>query len=312
MRAAVLLSWLLLVPAPRAAAQQTPSAADLPAAYRGSAIERALSSRDWAQAEQLLVTTIERTPDQPVLLEVLGSVFLIERKPLNAAIAFKKADAIRPLGSRARYGLVLAYISLNHGDWARPELERLAAAEPTSAAYPYWLGRIDYDGGQYAAAIGHFEQALTHDPSFVRAYDNLGLAYEALNQQDQALPRYRKAIELNRRAAVKSPWPPLNLGILLRNLGQAKEAEALLREAVACDGTLPQAQYQLGMLLEQEGRLDDAMVALTRAAALDAAYAEPHYALARVYRRLGRADDAGRALTTFQRLHDAHREVRPE
>ncbi len=312
MRAAVLLSWLLLIPAPRAAAQQTPSAADLPAAYRGSAIEQALSSRDWAQSEQLLVTAIERTPDQPALLEVLGNVFLIERKPLNAAIAFKKADAIRPLGSRARYGLVLAYISLNHGDWARPELERLIAAQPSIAAYPYWLGRLDYDSGQYAAAIAHFEQALTHDAAFVRAYDNLGLAYEALNQQDQALPRYRKAIELNRRAAVKSPWPPLNLGILLRNLGETKEAEALLREAVACDSTLPQAQYQLGMLLEQEGRQDAAVVALTRAAALDAAYAEPHYALARIYRRLGRADDAGRALTTFQQLHDAHREAKPE
>ncbi len=309
MRAALWLPCVFALAGASVSAQQAPAAADLPAAYRGGAIEHALTSRDWAQAEQQLATTIERTPDSPALLEVLGSVFLIDRKPLNAAIAFKKADAIRPLPTRARYGLVLAYISLHRGDWARPELERLAAAEPGAATYRYWLGRLDYDAGQYNAAIDRFRQTLERDPAFVRAYDNLGLTYEALNQQDQALTYYRKAIALNRRAASRSPWPALNLGILLRNLGQATEAEALLREAVGYDAALPQAHYQLGMLLEQENRLDDAVAALTRAGSLDADYAEPHYALARIYRRLGRSEEAGAALARFQRLHDAHREA---
>jgi tetratricopeptide (TPR) repeat protein len=304
MRKRALFSCVLAFAA-RASAQQPPVAEDLPAMYRGGDIEQALSARAWDRAEEALATAIERAPGSPALLEVLGRVFLIDRKPLNAAIAFKKAEAIRPIDDRTRFALVLAYISLNHGDWARPELERLASSEPANPTYQYWLGRLNYDAGQYSSAIERFERVVARDPGFVRAYDNLGLCYEALNQSDEALVQYRKAVALNGRAASKSPWPPLNLAILLRNLGQIKDAEALLREAVKYDDGLPQAHYQLGVLLEQEGRLDDAVAELTRAASRDTAYAEPYYALARVYRRLERPADAGAALAAFQKLHDA-------
>jgi len=49
---------------------------------------------------------------------------------LNAAIALKKAETFGPLDANTRMQLVLAYISMGRGDWARPELERLAAADP--------------------------------------------------------------------------------------------------------------------------------------------------------------------------------------
>ena len=71
-------------------------------------------------------------------------------------------------------------------------------------------------------------------------------------------------------------------GVLLRHTGEAKEAEALLREAAGYEDGLAQTHYQLGVLLEQEGRLDDAVSELTGAATRDPAYAEPHYALARI------------------------------
>ena len=88
---------------------------------------------------------------------------------------------------------------------------------------------MDYDAGQYAAAIQRYERVIAKDPSFVRAYDNLGLSYEALNQTDQAVTQYRKAVELNRRAKAPDSWPALNLGKLLRTRGDVDEAETLFR-----------------------------------------------------------------------------------
>jgi tetratricopeptide (TPR) repeat protein len=237
-------------------------------------------------------------------LKVLGRVFLIDRKPLNAAVALKKAEAIAPLDSESRFTLALAYISLKRGDWARPELERLTAADPENATYQYWLGRLDYDAGQYAAAIRRYERVIAKDPSFVRAYDNLGLCYDALNQSDQAAVQYRKAVELNRRAATPEAWPALNLGKLLRTRGDEDEAEALFREALKYNPRFPQAHYQLGVALENRGRIDDASAELLKAAELDPDYADPHYALMRIYQRQGRTADAERALATFKRLHD--------
>ena len=55
-----------------------------------------------------------------------------------------------PLDNHARLQLALAYIAMKRGDWARPELERLALAEPANVTYSCWLARLDYDASQYA------------------------------------------------------------------------------------------------------------------------------------------------------------------
>jgi tetratricopeptide (TPR) repeat protein len=135
------------------------------------------------------------------------------------------------------------------------------------------------------------------------------LCYEALNQPDDALRAYREAINLNRGEQAPSPWPPVNLGILLRTRGEANEAEALFREALKYDEAFSPAHYQLGVLLEQADRLPAAVTELQRAIAADPSYAEPQYALARIYRRQGRTAEADQALAAFQRLHDAKRET---
>jgi tetratricopeptide (TPR) repeat protein len=282
---------------------------DLPADYRDTEIGRAIGAQDWPRAEQLLAAEVERQPKEAAaLLRVLAGVFLADRKPLNAAVAIKKAEKLGPLDDRTRFALVLAYVSLERNDWARPELDRLVASDPSNPTYEYWLGRLDYDAGQYASAARRYERVIARDASFVRAYDNLGLAYEALNEPEKALDSYRKAVDLNRAQTSRSPWPPLNLGTLLRQRGDLKEAESLLREAVAADGSLAQAHYQLGVLLEQAQRYEEAVTELTGAASADPEFADPHYALARIYRRLGRTADAKESLAAFARLRNAKRE----
>jgi tetratricopeptide (TPR) repeat protein len=280
------------------------------AARRRAEIDKTIAARDWPRAETLLVAEIERTQKPVDLLKMLAGVFMNEHKPLNAAIAIKKAETYGPLDADTRMQLVLAYISMRRGDWARPELERLAAADPLNAGYAYWLARLDYDSGRYAAAIDRLKTVVQREPSFMRAYDNLGLCYEALNQPDEAIRQYREAIRRAREAGGKWPWPFLNLGILLKNSGQMEEAEALFNEALQADTAFAPALYHLGTIMEGSDRTDEAVQTLLRAAAADPSYAEPHFALARIYRRQGRVAEADAALATFQRLHQPAREVR--
>lgn len=306
---------LLLAIAPTAAGQQPrdpleiapgplPDTVRVPPTPNREAIERAIEQRDWDQAEKLLVAEIEAKPESPDLLKFLAGIFMLDRKPLNAAIAIKKAEQFGELDEGTRHALALAYIAMGRGDWARPELERLAKAAPSDPTYEYWLARLDYDDGLYASAIERLERVVARDPKFVRAYDNLGLCHEAQGDAEQAIVHYRKAVELNRQAPARSPWPPLNLGILLRSRGEMPEAERLLREAVQYDGALPQARYELGVLLEQTGRPEEAVKELEQAAALDATYPQPHYALARIHRRQGRLEAAQQSLATFKRLQE--------
>jgi len=274
-----------------------------------SELDRALAARDYERAERLLADAIARQPTSPQLLMQIASVFMMDRKPLNAAIALKKAEALGPLDNQARLQLALAYIAMKRGDWARPELERLALAEPANVIHPYWLARLDYDAGQYASAIRRLQDVVAQAPTFARAHDNLGLCYEALNQSDEAIPHYREAVRLNRLdKEAPSAWPALNLGILLRTRGELEEAETLFREALTHDRHFAPGYYQLGALLEQRDRMTEAVKALRQATSADAAYAEPYYALSRIYRRQGRTAEADAAMTTFKRLHDARRE----
>lgn len=321
-------TWIVLVAVLVSAAARAETAPQSPASLEGDPfgprstlrvpdiprkgdIHRAIQARDWTRVEHLLVEEVDRRPDAPDVLKLLAHVFLIDQKPLNAAIAIKKAEALEPLDERTRYALVLAYVAMERHDWARPELERLVASNPDDPRYEYWLARLDYDGGLYASAIERLKGVVSRDPTFVRAHDNLGLCYEAQNQPEKAMAHYRKAIELNRRAETRSPWPLLNLARLLRSRGELREAEALLREAVRYDPASAQAHYELGSVLEELERVDAAVDALGRAASLDASYPEPHYALARIYRSQGRAKEARQALATFKRLDAAREEARP-
>ena len=307
----------MLVAAAAAAAQPAVTSTDMPAVTGGrlhpgtalgperAAVEEAIATKRWDDAARLLAAAIERSPDSTELLTLLGRVFLTAGRPLNAAVAFKKAEAISPLDADTRFSLALAYIAMGRGEWAQPELERLSAADPSRPVFTYWLGRLDYDAGRYASAIARFQQVIATEPSSVRAHDNLGLCYDAQHQPDLALASHLRAVELNRKASTRSPWPPLNLGVLRRQRGEWADAEALLREALAIDPALAQAHYELGALLDARGAVEPALASLRAAATAAPAYPEPHYALARILWRLGRPRDAEQAMSTFLKLREA-------
>ena len=276
---------------------------------RRSSLEEAIKDRKYEHAETLLLQEIERNPKSPQLLTVLGSIFFLDGKYLNTAIALKKAEALNPLDNQHRFTLAMSYIILNHRGWARPELERLAQSNPRGALYPYWLGRLDYDDMQFPAALARFKKTLELDPNLMKAYDNLGLCYEALGKYDEAIQTYQEATRLNRLRRLNSAWPPLNFGTLLVKLGKLEQAEPYVRESLSYDTKFARAHDQLGILLEKQRKEGEAIEELNQAASLDPSYPEPHYALGRIYQRKGDTRNAETALNTFQKLK---KEKRPE
>jgi tetratricopeptide (TPR) repeat protein len=269
-------------------------------------LKTALAAHDYLDAEKLLINEIEPDPHSSraaPLLASLGSVYFLNHDYLNAAVAWKKSDTIRPLDAGLRFSLAMAYIRIAHPDWARPVLESLSAHDPKNALYPYWLGRLDYDAHHYPEAIHRFQQAITLDPTMGRAYDNLGLCNFYQNQTDLAVKNFNRAIALDRQFLRPSPWPYLNLAVAQQFMGNAQEAETNLREALRLDPQLAQAHYHLGNVLQQQGRLDAAVQEQLAAVRLDDKYAEPHVALARLYKQQGRTADSEQEVKIYLRLH---------
>jgi len=265
-------------------------------------VQAAIRARDYLKAEQILVGEIDRHPKSSEMLRLAGVLFFLDHKYLNAAIALKKAEVIAPLSDQDRFTLAMSYVILDHRDWARPELEKLADNNPRNPLYFYWLARLDYDAQQFPAAVEKLTKVIEMDPAFMKAYDNLGLCYEALGKFDEAEKTYQQAVLLNRKASPGSPWPPDNLGAMLMRQENFADAEQYLRESLRIDPNFPQAHYHLGLLLEKQNKDAEAIRELEKASAIDAAYAQPHYALGRIYRRKQETGKADAEFALFQKL----------
>jgi len=274
-------------------------------AASAQALRQAIDGRDYPSAERVLIAEIDKSPHSKGaarLLAFAGSVYFLNQDYLNAAVAWKKSDAISPLDTHLQFSLAMAYMRISRPDWARKQLESLAAQDPTDALYPYWLGRIDYDAQHFSEAIAHFQHAIALDPAMARAYDNLGLCYYRNNLNDQAIASFKKAIELDKASPHPSAWPYLNLAITQQFVDQISDAEANLREALRIDPKLAEAHFQLGSVLESLGRLDAAITELQEAVRLNAGYPEPHMAMARIYKQLGKKSEAQEEVKIYLRL----------
>src|SRR2546430_12305633 len=137
-------------------------------------LEKAINARDYKPAEKILVEEAERDsrlPRSAKLLAIAGGIFFLDAQYLEAAIAWKKAEAIAPLDDRSRFTLAMAYVKLNRRDGARVELDKLAAAQPQNPLFLYWLGRLDYDVRNDKSPLTRFQKLIGMDAKTIRAYD---------------------------------------------------------------------------------------------------------------------------------------------
>lgn len=265
----------------------------------------AIHRHDFKRAETILVEELNHDPKSAQaarLLEIAASLFFSDGQYLDAAIAWKRSEAIAPLDPRSRFTLAMTYIKLGRRDWARAELEKLAAAQPANPLYLYWMARLDYDAQSYAPAIARLQKVIELDPTMMRAYDLLGLCHDYLGQFDQAIASYGRAVELNRLQPKPSPWPLVDLSITQMAVNRFADSEKTLREALNYDARLPQAHYQLGRVLEMQQQNPAAILSLNQAVALDSTYAEPHYLLGRIYQRMGQNERAAAEIEQFKQL----------
>ncbi|HVO17952.1 MAG TPA: tetratricopeptide repeat protein [Anaeromyxobacter sp.] len=114
----------------------------------------------------------------------------------------------------------------------------------------------------------------------------------------EARQAYARALELEPEHA----GAHLNLGRILHEAGDLRQAEAHYRCALRDRNRRAVAAYDLGVVLEDQGLWDDALFAYARAVEADPGLADAHHNLARLLERLGRTADALRHLNTYRRL----------
>ena len=167
----------------------------------------------------------------------------------------------------------------------------------------YGLGRIQYTLQKVPQAVESFEKALTLAPRSVKIENNLALALEDMNREEDAIAAYRRALEWQRESSHPSEQPMVNLAIILIRKGNLEEAESLLAQAVAIAPGDARIRAQLGHIYLKQEHFDKAQIQFEHAIALAPDNASFHFLLGRVYRYEGMKEKADAEFALASKLN---------
>src|SRR3982751_1325601 len=131
-------------------------------------------------------------------------------------------------------------------------LLELAHHVPRRAANEYGRALKAKHKGQNEDAIAHFRSAISLDPEFSAAINDLGTTYLKLNKINLAVEQFSKAITVDPH----SPLPCSNLAIAYLRENQYRDAERTARRAVDLDPADTHGLLVLGVSLVLGGRFN--------------------------------------------------------
>ncbi|HEX6496060.1 MAG TPA: tetratricopeptide repeat protein [Acidobacteriaceae bacterium] len=252
----------------------------------------------FAQAEPMLRALIAADAKAAEPHYLLAYSLLRQDKPAESLKEYTEAAALRTPTATELRNVALDYVLLKALPEADRWMSRSLAMDGNDAETWYAMGRLRYTEGRYDDAAACFEKTLALNPRSVKSEDNLGLAYEGLNRNDDAVRAYRAAIEMQKDDPAPSEQPLLNLAILLQHRNQVQEAQQLLEQAAKIAPREPRIHENLGQVYLHSDRTEDAVKEFAAAVALAPQNPRFHYLLGQAYRRSG---DAARAKQEFAR-----------
>jgi tetratricopeptide (TPR) repeat protein len=160
------------------------------------AIASALRNNEFQKALELLQPALKRTSNDAQLWTMRGVAYAGEGRKEDALASFKRALKISPNNLVALQGAV--QIEFDSGDpGAIPLLKEILRQRPADQTSHGMLAILEYQQGNCAAAVPHFERSLSlfdTRPSGLHAY---GTCLVKLKQFDRAASVFEKTVALN-------------------------------------------------------------------------------------------------------------------
>jgi tetratricopeptide (TPR) repeat protein len=146
------------------------------------------------------------------------------------------------------------------------------------------LGNALQDQGRIEEAIPHYRRALELQPQLDDARYNLGIALMELGRTDQAIAAFREVLRLNPDHARAHN----NIGNALVSRGRTEDAVEEFLRAIALEPSLEVARYNLGNAMLALERYDEAAERFREALTINPRYAMAHNNLGTVLHLQGR------------------------
>jgi Flp pilus assembly protein TadD len=258
--------WLLPLLAATAGLMPLPASALVPYVYVPSSKElteaglgiagAAAGLLQMGQAEEarrLAELAVQVLPSDPRAWLVLAEAQLRSDKPDAAAAALSRAKQLNP----SNPGVWFAEGALNLRKGRAEEAQRLIREglrlDGNNAAAYFDLGNAQIQLGDLATALGSFEKASGLRRNFWEAVNNQAIVLYELGQSNEAVNRWRKALELSPGAAE----PTLALATALYTQGRTSaETVGMAVQALAKEPDYALDKYQKDQLWGERLRRD--------------------------------------------------------
>ncbi len=238
-----------------------------------------------------------------------GSVFFQRGYFDRAEASFRLAVRDSPSSAEAYYGLGSVFLKQDKSREARDSFER---AVKLNANYPdtlanAWnnLGLLATREGHTAEAIGHFQEAVEHNPDHWIALENLGNAYRQQKRWEEA----RKALERAVSARPDNPEANYSLGMVFAQSDETDRAYLYLQKALELRPAYPEALNNLGVLYLRTGRRDEAVAKFEECIRIAPAFDQSYLNLARVYSLEGEPEKSRTVLLELLKQHPGHKQA---
>jgi tetratricopeptide (TPR) repeat protein len=207
-----------------------------------------------AKAEPLVRKAIQLDGSLGEAYASFGALAVYKGDFAAAASAYEKAIELSPNYSMAYmwYGTIL---QVSDKKKSLSMYEKALELDPLSPPVNSNLGGSLLQAGRAEEAVERFRRAIEIEPGFVGGYRGLAKAYgDALNQPEEALRYCRKAIE----ADPGNLGERIELADRLSRMGRWDDAIAECRAISAKDSSFAPAYRAMGLIYASQGRLDEA------------------------------------------------------
>jgi len=273
---------------------------DLDGAHKLTLTYRELKNYD--AGIRRVTDALTSSPRSVDLLYVAGFLQFRQRNHQESIRLLGQAYRVNPQDWRVRQLFALNYVVLGIRDGAVAEFRTAVSLNPSNAELHYQLARFYHSDGLIQESVDESGKALAIFPDYPEVYENLGLCYEALGEDQLARQNFTRAIELLDKFEQKDEWPFLNYGEFLLKRGDAQASTKLFQRALDMNPRSGKGNYFMGRAMRTLGRNDEARFYLERSLKSDPADPAPYFELGTLLNRLGERDAARPLFERFQAL----------
>lgn len=160
--------------------------------------------------------------------------------------------------------------------------------------------------GHWQNSIALFKHTAEVTTNNWVAHSNLGIAYTAENEYEEAIKHYRKAIEIHQ----KDPEAEHGLGVVLVKVGKIDEAIQHYLKALEIKPDHHEAFNNLGAAYAMQGRTEEAQKQYAEALRIKPDYAEAHNNFGSLLAEQGKLDEAIRHFSEALKVKPEYRDAR--